>query len=125
MMAKNQVKLYVSDEEKKQLEYLAKINATNVSNYIRMRALGVEMTPPKEIYVVEEKEVEVVRTEIIQTPFTLTNDELAVIADFFSRYDENTHFIKPMSTELNQGLATFLKSIKGRHDNAIKMLPNP
>lgn len=125
MMAKNQVKLYVSDEEKKQLEYLAKINATNVSNYIRMRALGVEMTPPKEIYVVEEKEVEVVRTEIIQTPFTLTNDELDVIADFFSRYDENTHFIRPMSTEFNQELATFLKSIKGRHDNAIKMLPNP
>lgn len=50
-MSKEQVKLYVTDEEKERLELLASMNSTNVSNYIRMSALGVRVRPPKEIYV--------------------------------------------------------------------------
>lgn len=50
-MAKNQIKLYVSDEEKERLELLAKLNSTNVSNYVRMTSLGVRVRPPKEVYV--------------------------------------------------------------------------
>lgn len=55
-MAKEQIKLYVSEEEKERLEVLAKINSTSVSNYIRMTALGVRVRPPKEIPVIVEKE---------------------------------------------------------------------
>lgn len=50
-MSKEQVKLYVTDEEKERLELLASMNSTNVSNYVRMSALGVRVRPPKEIYV--------------------------------------------------------------------------
>lgn len=56
-MAKNQIKLYVSDEEKERLELLAKLNSTNVSNYVRMTSLGVRVRPPKEVYVPVEVEV--------------------------------------------------------------------
>ncbi|MED2454981.1 hypothetical protein P4145_36880, partial [Bacillus thuringiensis] len=55
-MAKEQIKLYVSEEEKERLELLAKMNSTTVSNYVRMTALGVRVRPPKEIPVVVEKE---------------------------------------------------------------------
>ncbi|MBD2816941.1 hypothetical protein ID850_19995, partial [Xenorhabdus sp. Flor] len=48
-MAKEQIKLYVSEEEKERLELLAKMNSTTVSNYVRMTALGVRVRPPKEI----------------------------------------------------------------------------
>ena len=57
-MSKNQIKLYVSDEEKQRLELLAKMNSTNVSNYVRMTSLGVRVRPPKEIYVPVENGLE-------------------------------------------------------------------
>ncbi|WP_377863444.1 hypothetical protein [Bacillus sp. R86525] len=56
-MAKEQIKLYVSEEEKERLEILAKINSTSVSNYVRMTALGVRIRPPKEIPIIVEKEI--------------------------------------------------------------------
>ncbi|MCQ6337980.1 plasmid mobilization protein [Bacillus cereus] len=55
-MAKEQIKLYVSEEEKERLELLSKMNSTSVSNYVRMTALGVRVRPPKEIPVIVEKE---------------------------------------------------------------------
>lgn len=55
-MTKEQIKLYVSEEEKERLELLAKMNSTSVSNYVRMTALGVRVRPPKEIPVIVEKE---------------------------------------------------------------------
>lgn len=55
-MSKEQIKLYVSEEEKERLELLAKLNSTTVSNYVRMTALGVRVRPPKEIPVIVEKE---------------------------------------------------------------------
>lgn len=58
-MSKNQLKIYVSDEEKERLELLAKLNSTNLSNYIRMTSLGVRIRPPKEIPVLVEVEVPV------------------------------------------------------------------
>lgn len=50
-MTKEQVKMYVTEKEKERLELLASLNSTNVSNYVRMTALGVRVRPPKEIYV--------------------------------------------------------------------------
>ncbi|QWI46935.1 plasmid mobilization protein [Bacillus mycoides] len=55
-MVKEQIKLYVSEEEKERLELLSKMNSTSVSNYVRMTALGVRVRPPKEIPVIVEKE---------------------------------------------------------------------
>ncbi|MES5963264.1 hypothetical protein QCI39_30485 [Bacillus cereus group sp. MG7w] len=55
-MVKEQIKLYVSEEEKGRLEVLAKMNSTSVSNYVRMRALGVRIRPPKEIPIIVEKD---------------------------------------------------------------------
>lgn len=54
-MVKEQIKLYVSEEEKGRLEVLAKMNSTSVSNYVRMTALGVRIRPPKEIPIIVEK----------------------------------------------------------------------
>ncbi|MGR5967788.1 plasmid mobilization protein [Bacillus paranthracis] len=55
-MVKEQIKLYVSEEEKGRLEVLAKVNSTSVSNYVRMTALGVRIRPPKEIPIIVEKD---------------------------------------------------------------------
>ncbi|QDZ77201.1 plasmid mobilization protein [Bacillus cereus] len=55
-MVKEQIKLYVSEEEKGRLEVLAKMNSTSVSNYVRMTALGVRIRPPKEIPIIVEKD---------------------------------------------------------------------
>ncbi|MDP1459990.1 hypothetical protein Q8G37_26880 [Bacillus wiedmannii] len=55
-MVKEQIKLYVSEEEKGRLEVLAKMNSTSVSNYVRMTALGVRIRPPKEIPIIIEKD---------------------------------------------------------------------
>jgi hypothetical protein len=55
-MAKEQIKLYVSEEEKERLELLSKMSSTSVSNYVRITALGVRCRPSKEISVIVEKE---------------------------------------------------------------------
>lgn len=65
-MAKNQIKLYVSYEEKQRLELLAKLNSTNVSNYVRMTALGVRVRPPKEIAVPVNKGLEEHDKKVLQ-----------------------------------------------------------
>lgn len=87
-MSKNQIKLYVSDEEKQRLELLAKMNSTNVSNYVRMTSLGVRVRPPKEIYVpvengLEEQDLLVLR-EILERSNGST-DYVAVDREFNAR----------------------------------------
>ena len=50
-MIKHQVKFYVTDDEKKRLETLAKLRFMTIPNYAKMTALGVQIRQVKEVYI--------------------------------------------------------------------------
>lgn len=49
-MKKDQVKFYVTEEERKRLEILAKLRFMTVPSYAKLTALGVKIQQVKEIY---------------------------------------------------------------------------
>lgn len=50
-MAKEQVKFYVTEDEKRRLEVLAKLRFMSVPTYAKVTALGVKIQQVKEVYV--------------------------------------------------------------------------
>lgn len=56
-MAKEQIKFYVTEDEKKRLDTLANLRFMTVPNYVKTTALGVQIRQVKEVFVEVEKEV--------------------------------------------------------------------
>lgn len=54
-MTKDQVKFYVTEEERKRLEILANLRFMTVPTYAKLTALGVKIQQVKEIYTTPEK----------------------------------------------------------------------
>lgn len=50
-MGKQQIKFYVTENEKKRLEVLAKLRFMTVPNYVKVTALGVQIRQVQEVYV--------------------------------------------------------------------------
>ena len=55
---KNQVKFYVTDDEKKRLDTLAKLRFMTVPNYVRLNALGVQIRQVKEVFIESDTSLE-------------------------------------------------------------------
>lgn len=53
-MAKEQVKFYVTEDEKRRLDTLANLRFMSVPNYVKMIALGVRIQQVKEIYIEQQ-----------------------------------------------------------------------
>jgi len=96
-MGKEQIKLYVSEEEKGRLEILAKMNSTSVSNYVRMTALGVRIRPPKEIPIIVEKE-------------SVTEEDKLVLQELLERTQGKKDFIT-LDREFNMRLIATAKRV--------------
>lgn len=110
-MSKNQLKIYVSDEEKERLELLAKLNSTNLSNYIRMTSLGVRIRPPKEIPVLVEVEVPVEKIvekliEVEKPSKQLDGQDKALLEEIVERSSSGNNFIR-YDADFNARLITY------------------
>lgn len=97
---KNAIKFYVSDKEKRQLELLAEMNYTNVSNFVRMTALGVKIKPPKEIYIPVPEKVQ--ERDEKSSEKGLNEDDRKVLEELISR-SSNDGYIK-FDIEFNKRL---------------------
>lgn len=90
-MTNQQIKFYVTDEEKKQIELRAAQRYLKAPTFAKLSALGVGVKAPDTIYVekVVTKEIEVVK-EIVK-PSISTND-LALLLELDQRIAPNGFF---------------------------------
>lgn len=112
-MVKEQVKFYVTDEEKKRLDTLAKLRFMTVPNYVKTTALGVQIRQVKEVFIEKENEdfhyPETKERLIDNTDKFLDDEDKAVLEELLQR-SSSKGFIQydAMFNERLQQMATKL-----------------
>ena len=100
---KNQVKFYVTDDEKKRLDTLAKLRFMTVPNYVRLNALGVQIRQVKEVFIVSDTSLE------NKVNLVLANEDKQLLNELIERSNGN-HFIR-LDTDFNERLLTLAKRL--------------
>ena len=92
-MTNQQIKFYVTDDERKQIELRAAQRYLKAPTFAKLSALGVELSAPEKIYVEKEtvitneivKELEVVKSSI-------SDDDLTLLEELDQRIAPNGFF---------------------------------
>ena len=104
------MKLYITDEEKRRLEILAKLRFTTVPNYIKMTALGVKIQQVKEVYIEQEEfKYPTKQEQLFSSDDVITSEEKAVLEELLNR-SNNEGYIK-YDLEFNKRLQDMAKRI--------------
>ena len=114
-MAKNQVKFYVDDDEKRRLEVLAKLRHLSVPTYVKLTALGVKVQQVKEVFIESEKlfypqqeEKLIMRDNVI----TLSDDDKTLLEDILERSNREGYI--RYDVEFNKQLQDMAKRLLGK-----------
>lgn len=121
-MSREQVKFYVSADEKKRLEILAKLRHMTVPAYAKTVALGVKIQQVKEIYV-EQSTLEIIDTDknsgaIVENAVNNNeNNDLIMLDD-----ETKAVFTELLSRSNDAGYITLDLDFNNRLLNAVRRL---
>lgn len=109
-MTKEQVKFYVTEDEKRRLEVLAKLRFMTVPNYVKTTALGVQIRQVKEVYV---EQYTLKEERIFDGSETIVEDiDKEVLAEILERSTKKS-FIQ-YDAEFNERLQSMAKRLLGK-----------
>ena len=116
-MAKNQVKFYVDDDEKRRLEVLASLRHMSVPTYVKLTALGVKVQQVKEIFIESEnlfypqQEEKLIMSD---KAITLSEEDKAVLQEVLNR---KKGFLQFNNTGFNERLEKMARRLleQGSH----------
>lgn len=117
-MVNRQIKFYVTEEERKQIELRAAQRYLKAPTFAKLSALGVEISTPEKFYI--EKEI-IITNEVVKEVFkpSISADDLALLEELDQRIQVSGYF--KIDTEFQLKIKALARRFlsKNQHTNMV------